>query len=199
MVEHRLRRSLMREAWARVSRSLDHEDPLHDVADLQLTAEELRRLQAAVRAVADLDRLAEVVVPDPVQVAAMGMVHCAKVYVAPSKIHGLGVFARDNYPAGEVLETGLMIRMQNVDGHENPHLHTWSDDRTVWGMSTGCICFYNHSDEPNVRKIGDLVRDTLVVVALRDIARDEELCNTYMSAPWRRCFADLKATNPQRD
>lgn len=122
------------------------------------------------------------------QVEEMGHVNCSKVYVDRSE-HGFGVFARNDYPCGEVLETGRMIRLPGVDGHDHPHLHTWSDDRTVWGMPSGCVPFYNHSAaHPNVRKIGDLVNDTIIVVALRDIHRGEELRNTYYSANWRRCF-----------
>ena len=125
----------------------------------------------------------------------MGRVNCNKVFVDESK-HGLGVFSRQRYCKGEVLETGLMIRLKNVDGNENPHLHTWSDDRTVWGMPSGCIPFYNHSSRPNVRKIGDLVNDTIIVVALRDIKAGEELRNTHYSAKWRECFVKSLRTPP---
>ncbi len=125
----------------------------------------------------------------------MGHVDCAKVYVDQSK-HGRGVFARYHCRRGDVLETGLMIRLKNVNGHENPHLHTWSDDRTVWGMPSGCIPFYNHSSHPNVKKIGDLVNDTIIVVALRDIEAGEELRNTYYSSKWRECFVDVLVESP---
>jgi SET domain-containing protein len=131
-------------------------------------------------------------VRDPSEAERMGRVNCGKVFVDRSR-HGWGVFARRALAQGDVVETGLMIRLRNVDGHDNPHLHTWSDDRTVWGMPTGCIPLYNHDGErPNVRKIGDLDADTIIVVALRDIAAGEELRNTYLSADWRRCFADLR-------
>lgn len=128
------------------------------------------------------------IIRDPTEMAHMGPVNCTKVYVDHSA-HGRGVFARQALRAGEVVETGIMVRLRGaVDGHVNPHLHTWSDDRTVWGAPSGCVMFYNHSDAPNVRKIGDLARDTIVVVALRDIAAGEELRSTYSSAAWRDCF-----------
>jgi SET domain-containing protein len=122
----------------------------------------------------------------------MGLVNCSKVYVSKSQ-YGLGVFARNPIKSGEVIETGLMIRLVNVDGNENPHLFTWSDDRLTWASGSGCLPYYNHtSNEPNMKKIGDLKADTMVVVALRDIEKDEELVSTYYSAGWRKCFADLK-------
>lgn len=122
----------------------------------------------------------------------MGLVNCSKVYVDKSQ-YGLGVFAREKIKSGEIIETGLMVRLVNVDGNENPHLFTWSDDRTVWTSGSGCLPYYNHtSGEPNMKKIGDLQADTMVIVALRDIEKDEELVSHYYSASWRKCFSDLK-------
>ena len=122
----------------------------------------------------------------------MGPVNCSKVYVGQSQ-YGRGVFARKNISQGEIIETGLMMRMVNTDGNENPHLFTWSEDRKTWAAGSGCLPFYNHtSGEPNMKKHGDLVNDTMVVVALCDIKQDEELVSQYYSASWRKCFADLK-------
>ena len=123
---------------------------------------------------------------------AMGLVNCSKVYVAKSQ-YGLGVFARNPIKSGEIVETGLMVRLVNVDGNENPHLFTWSDDRQVWASGSGCLPYYNHtSGEPNMKKIGDLATDSMVVIALRYIEKDEELVSQYYSASWRKCFANLK-------
>lgn len=122
----------------------------------------------------------------------MGPVNCSKVYVGPAQ-YGMGVFAKQNIKQGEIIETGLMMRMTNVDGNENPHLFTWSTDRKTWAAGSGCLPFYNHtSGEPNMKKHGDLSADTMVVVALRDIKMGEELVSQYYSASWRKCFSDLK-------
>jgi hypothetical protein len=122
----------------------------------------------------------------------MGLINCSKVYVDKSKF-GLGVFAKQDIKLGEIIETGLMYRLTNVDGNENPHLFTWSDDRSVWAAGSGCLPYYNHtSGEPNMKKIGDLINDTMVIIALRDIEAGEELVSQYYSASWRKCFADLK-------
>ena len=118
-------------------------------------------------------------------------IDCSRVYVGRGE-HGYGVFARQGISKGEVIEKGLMYRLVNVDGNENPHLFTWSDDRKVWAGGSGCLPFYNHSSIPNIKKCGDLVNDTITVFALRDIEKDEELTNTYFSSEWRTCFGDLK-------
>ena len=119
-------------------------------------------------------------------------IDCDKVYVDDSKF-GFGVFASQYIKKGEVVEKGIMVRLNNVDGNENPHLFTWSDDRKTWALGSGCLPFYNHTDnDPNVKKIGNLKNDTMVVVALKDIEKGEELLSTYYSAKWRKCFKDLK-------
>jgi SET domain-containing protein len=117
-------------------------------------------------------------------------VECSNVYVKKGK-YGYGVFAKKDFKAGEVIERGIMCRLVNVDGNENPHLFTWSDDRKIWASGSGCLAFYNHSDTPNIVKKGDLINDTMTIVALIDIKKDDELCNTYFSKKWRTCFQDF--------
>tara|TARA_Y100000590_G_scaffold460901_1_gene621300 strand:+ start:963 stop:1334 length:372 start_codon:yes stop_codon:yes gene_type:complete len=118
-------------------------------------------------------------------------IDCQKVYVEKS-IYGLGVFAESDFKEGEVIETGVMYRLNNVDGNENPHLFTWSDDKKTWAGGSGCLPFYNHSENPNVKKVGDLPNDKMKIVALRNIQKDEELTSKYFSKEWRTCFKDLK-------
>tara|TARA_Y100001963_G_scaffold153195_1_gene239508 strand:+ start:2329 stop:2700 length:372 start_codon:yes stop_codon:yes gene_type:complete len=118
-------------------------------------------------------------------------IDCHKVYVGKS-IYGLGVFAESDFKEGEVIETGIMYRLNNVDGNENPHLFTWSDDKKTWAGGSGCLPFYNHSENPNIKKVGDLPNDKMKIVALRDIRKGEELVSKYFSKKWRTCFKDLK-------
>ena len=117
-------------------------------------------------------------------------IDCHKVYVEASP-HGLGVFADVDLEEGEVVEVGVMYRLNNVDGNENPHLFTWSDDRKTWAGGSGCLPFYNHSDEPNIKKIGDLPNDNMEIIALRNINKGEELLSKYFSSEWRSCFKNL--------
>lgn len=119
------------------------------------------------------------------------MINCSKVYIKESDIEGLGVFTNVDLKEGEIIEIGLMYRLKNVDGNENPHLFTWSDDKTVWAGASGCIPWYNHSDTPNIKKVGDLKNDKMTIVALKNIPKDEELCNKYYSVSWRKCFQNI--------
>jgi len=114
-------------------------------------------------------------------------VDCSNVCVQKGK-YGYGVFAGKDFKAGEVIEKGVMCRMVNVDGNENHHLFTWSDDRKIWASGSGCLPFYNHSDTPNIVKKGDLINDLMTIYALVDIKKGDELVNTYFSKQWRACF-----------
>jgi len=118
-------------------------------------------------------------------------IDCSRVYVDKSD-HGFGVFADTDFKKGEIIEVGIMYRLKNVNGNENPHLFTWSDDRETWSGGSGCLPFYNHSENSNIKKIGDLPNDTMKVIALRDIQKGEELVSKYFSSEWRSCFKNLK-------
>ena len=122
----------------------------------------------------------------------MGLQNSSKVYVDYSK-YGYGAFAKKDIKKGEIVETCIMIRLVNVDGNENGHIFTLSDDKKVWAHGTGCLPFYNHTNgESNIKKIGDLKNDLMTVVALRDIKKGEELVSQYFSASWRKCFKNLE-------
>lgn len=68
----------------------------------------------------------------------------SKVYIDKCDV-GLGVFSKENLKEGEIIENGLVTILKNVDGNENPHLFTWSNDRTVWGSGSGLLPYYNHT------------------------------------------------------
>mgnify|MGYP003681158856 CR=1 FL=1 len=54
----------------------------------------------------------------------MNSMLCNQVYLDDSQF-GKGVFAKRNFLKGEIIETGIMTIINNVDGNENPHLFTY--------------------------------------------------------------------------
>ncbi len=120
-----------------------------------------------------------------------GQVDCSKVYVDQSS-HGSGVFAACEIAAGETVERGIIRRLPaSFDGNASPYVFTWSEDRTVWAIGSGCSTFYNHSQLPNTEMLRDLENDTFEIRALRDIREGEELRHVYKSLSWRSCFSEL--------
>ena len=128
---------------------------------------------------------------DEKQILKNTYVECSKVSVKDCEF-GLGVFANKNLKKNEIVEVGVMTILKNVDGNENEHLFTWSNDKKTWACGSGCLAFYNHSNSPNVIKVGDIKNNKMKVVALRDIKKGEELRNRYFSATWRDCFQCLR-------
>ncbi len=122
-----------------------------------------------------------------------GMVDCDKVFVDASPRGGAGAYAACAIAAGDVVEAGIVRRLPaDFDGNTSPYVFTWSEDRTVWAIGSGCSTFYNCSDDPNTEMFRDYANDTFVIRALRDIEEGEELTHVYKSLRWRTVFSDLR-------
>ena len=116
------------------------------------------------------------------------MIYIGSVTIGLSQGKGRGVFATKDIKEGECIEKGIMTRLVNVDGNENPHLFCWNDERTLWSCGSGYLPFYNHSDNPNIKKVADLQNDTLEIYATKEIKKGEEIVGNYYSKAWRKCF-----------
>ena len=137
-------------------------------------------------------------------VSKVETMNCQKVYVKPDQWGGMGAFARVPIKKGEVIEFGLARRLPGLNGHINPVVFTWSEDRTVWATCAGCAMFYNMAPteaENNTHMERFFDEDRFVITAKRDIKVHEELKHKYRSQKWRECFATDKNLNPtgQRD
>jgi len=122
-----------------------------------------------------------------------GLVQCNNVFVATSADKGVGVFAANDISDGQLVERGIVRRLPTgFDGNTSPYVFTWSVDRTVWAIGSGCSTFYNCSDTPNVKMHRDFENDTFEITALVTISIGEELTHVYKSLKWRECFTDLR-------
>ena len=121
------------------------------------------------------------------------MIYIGDITLNYSLLGGIGVFATKDIKEGTLIEQGIMTILNNVDGHENPMLFTWSDDRTKWAIGTGYLHFYNHDKLPdtNIKKVGDLKNNKLYVYAIKDIKKGDELKSVYYSKEWRKCFSNF--------
>jgi len=122
----------------------------------------------------------------------------SKVYIARiGEEMGDGAFAAVDIKEGEIVEFGIARRLPGLDGHRNPYVFTWSEDRSVWATCSGCAMFYNTSaNNPNTKMHRYFEEDRFEIVALRDIKKDEQLTHTYRSLQWRQCFKGLAEAAP---
>ena len=123
----------------------------------------------------------------------MSLVDCSKVIVKNTNTMGLGAFANQNIKRGDLIEKGVVKRIDS-DGHKSPYLFSWSEDRTLWAFASGCATFYNTSLDPNTRFVRNYITDTFKTYAQRDIKVGEELTHKYKSLEWRECFQELNKT-----
>jgi len=118
------------------------------------------------------------------------LINCSQVIVKQTATKGFGAFAGRNFFENELIENGLMKRV-TTDGHNNPFLFTWSENKDVWAYSSGCATFYNTSLDPNCKVIRYYDQDRFEIYALHNINDGDELTHTYQSLQWRECFKDL--------
>ena len=163
----------------------------------------MKRYQTAVTMVAFALRASSKLLrtrsPRALSALAESLVDCSRVLVKPDPHGGAGAFAAVDIPAGGLVERGIVRRLTNVDGHENPFVFTWSDDtpNTTWATGSGASTFYNTPVDggaaANTRMARDFGADSFEIFATRDIAAGDELLHEYKSKAWRACFSDLRS------
>jgi len=106
-------------------------------------------------------------------------------YVAPSKIHGVGVFAAESIPAGALMwrfEPGIDLIISPEHAETLPQVfrdflevYAYISDQFPGGYVLSCdhARFLNHSSDPNTDN------SSLVALARREIAAGEEITCDY--------------------
>ncbi len=109
------------------------------------------------------------------------------VYVARSRIDGVGVFAARAFDAGDLLECCPVIVCPPPDEAlvEQTSLRglyfTWKDDAIALALGFGSL--YNHSWQPNAAYEHDYRRRLVVYRAVRPIAPGDEVTINYTGEP----------------
>jgi len=94
-------------------------------------------------------------------------------YIADSKIHGLGLFARKS-----IHKDCIIGRVQGKPCTRDGTHVLWLNEKEGFRVSCN-LKYINHSDTPNA-----CYYDDMTVVALRKINQDEEITHNYGSADW---------------
>lgn len=113
--------------------------------------------------------------------------------IRPSTIHGIGVFARRRFEAGDIIERvplvafpddqmhfarmpGTMMHRYAMPGSPDPDHSSW-----MGGYGT----FYNHQPDPALfnARWSNLNERTLVFIAVRDIEPGDEITFDYGDDP----------------
>lgn len=109
------------------------------------------------------------------------------LYFAPSDIHGRGVFCAHPLSLGDVIEICPVIVLP---GHEidllthsllYEYYYAWGENQEQCAIALGYGSLYNHSAHPNAEFTPDYNDDTLIFIAIRDIAAGEEITVDYQA------------------
>lgn len=111
--------------------------------------------------------------------------------VRPSAIHGMGLFAVNPIPRGTPIwtfrdgfdQTFSEASIAELPSPAQKHLRWFAFQRpedSLWVLSGDHSCFMNHSATPNTG-MPPAESGSVVTVALRDIAAEEELTCDYFA------------------
>jgi len=101
-----------------------------------------------------------------------------RTHIAPSIIHGHGLFASEGIAAGEVVNrTPIVITGERVPRAFVRHVYRLPDGRHALPRGDGIMV--NHSDRPNALVEIDVRERTVSLIALRRIRRGEEITIDY--------------------
>jgi SET domain-containing protein len=109
----------------------------------------------------------------------------AAIYVAPSELHGKGVFAARDISEGEIIEICpvlLFPKAQLPDVRRtvlDDYYFDWGDDGEWYAVCLGYGSLYNHSYTPNAEYGMDFDAQTIDFYCLRDITAGSEILVNY--------------------
>jgi SET domain-containing protein len=115
------------------------------------------------------------------------VIHPGDLYVAPSSVHGMGVFAAREFRRGEVIEVCPVLRVKPTEVKWLDktslcnHYFEWPDGGGALAMGYGSL--YNHSWAATARAEHDFESETLTYTAVRKIKRGEEITINYTGEP----------------
>lgn len=134
---------------------------------------------------------------------AAGISRTADLFVAPSVIHGLGVFAAREIRAGELVECcpALVCPAGEEELLGATALRglyfTWRNEAVAVALGFGSL--YNHSWRPNARYELKYRARLVRFLAVRTIAEGEEITINYTGHPDGRGELWFDAEDPRAD
>ena len=115
--------------------------------------------------------------------------HIPSIFVAPSRLHGLGVFTGAAIPANSIIEICpiLYIPREDIASIQstiiNDYYFEWDEDLEAGALALGYGSIYNHSFQPNATYDVDMSGRTIYIAAYRDIEAGEEITINYNGDP----------------
>ena len=109
----------------------------------------------------------------------------ASIFVAPSDLHGLGVFAGRDIEAGEIIEICPVLlfpksQLQYVrQTILDDYYFDWGEDGEWYALCLGYGSLYNHSYSPNAEYGMDFENKTIDFYCVRNVRAGFEIFINY--------------------
>jgi SET domain-containing protein len=110
------------------------------------------------------------------------------IIVKKSGDRGRGVYADENISKGAVIEVCPVVIIPKAELsiiHKtvlHDYYFLWGEDLDQAAIALGYGSVYNHDSDPNADYILDFTNDTIEFVALRDIAKGDEITVDYLGS-----------------
>ena len=113
----------------------------------------------------------------------------AAVYFGPSELHGMGVFAAQDFDEGDMIEICPVLVFPRAELEHfrktilDDYYFDWGKDGAFYAVCLGFGSLYNHSYEPNAEYEMDFAGNTIDVFCIKPIKSGEEICFNYNGYP----------------
>lgn len=126
------------------------------------------------------------------------------LYVAPSGLHGTGVFTAADIEVGDMIEICpvLLFPRSELPYIQNTILNDyyfdWGEAEAHYAIALGYGSLYNHSYEPNAEYDMDFVAQTIDFHCIKKIAAGEEILVNYNGYPEDKTKVWFEKDEPKR-
>lgn len=107
------------------------------------------------------------------------------IYVAPSDLHGKGVFAARDIEPGEIIEICPILLFPKTQLEYvrktvlDDYYFDWGDDGEWYAFALGYGSFYNHAYESNAEYGMDFDANTIDIYSIKAISAGAEITINY--------------------
>ena len=112
------------------------------------------------------------------------LIHSKDIEVRKSPIHRYGVFAKNDIKEGTIIEETPFLFLNTQDFSPEAVINDYlfdSGNTNIDILPLGCGGIYNHSDNENTTYFHYEKKEIMVIIAVRDIKKDEEIFLNYGS------------------
>ncbi len=111
------------------------------------------------------------------------------LFIAPSELHGRGVFTGEAIPKGSIIEicpvlvlsSDDLLRIKETMLYD--YYFEWGEERSGAALALGFGSIYNHSIAPNAKYMVDFEAQNLEIHCIQDIEAGEEIKFNYNGSP----------------